>query len=130
MAKILIIEDFPSQAMIISEIVKGAGHKPAVCKDFSKGTAQTVLPLEPDVVLLDLVLLGPDGKPFADGFQICREIKRASKNKIKVVIVSSKGDDESTEWALLQGADAFLQKPFMVQDLLDVVDTVLGLKAP
>ncbi len=73
-------------------------------------------------MLLDLVFLGVDGKPIADGFQICREIKRLSKNKIGVIIVSSKGDKDATEWALLQGADAFLQKPFAVDDLIAVLD--------
>jgi twitching motility two-component system response regulator PilH len=126
MARVLIVEDSATQAAIISEIMKGAGHEPVVCKDFSKGIAQTLKPLNPEIVLLDLILLGPNGKPIADGFQICREVKRVSKNKIGVVIVSSKGDTESAEWALLQGADAFLQKPFAVDDLLNVVQEVLA----
>lgn len=126
MARVLIVEDSASQAAIISEIVKGAGHQPTICRDFTKGIAQTLMPLNPDIVLLDLVLLGPGGKPIADGFQICREIKRVSKNKIGVVIVSSKGDQESAEWALLQGADAFLQKPFAVDDLVNVMNEVLS----
>jgi DNA-binding response OmpR family regulator len=92
----------------------------------SKGINQVIKPVNPDLVLLDLVLLGPDGKPMGDGFQICREIKRVSKNTVPVVVISSKGDEESAEWAILQGADAFLQKPFAVEDLLAVLAQVLG----
>jgi FixJ family two-component response regulator len=45
---------------------------------------------------------------------------------VPVVVISSKGDEESAEWAILQGADAFLQKPFAVEDLLAVLAQVLG----
>ena len=126
MAKVLIIEDSPAQAAIISEIVAKAGHTVSMMDDFSRGVAQVFKGLSPDVVLLDLILLGPNGKPIADGFQMCREIKRVSKGKTKVVIISSKGDEESAEWAVLQGADAFLQKPFAVDDLISVMNEVLA----
>ena len=126
MAKVLIVEDSPSQAALIADLVRGAGHDAVVVSDLSKGIAQIIKPINPDIALLDLILLGPDGKPMADGFQICREIKRISKNKIGVVVVTSKGDEDSSEWAVLQGADAFLQKPFKVEDLVAVMNDVLG----
>ena len=83
-------------------------------------------PANPDLVLLDLTLLGPDGKPVGDGFQICKEIKRLTKNSVAVVVVSAKEDDTSSEWAIMQGADAFLQKPFAVEDLLGVMREALA----
>jgi twitching motility two-component system response regulator PilH len=126
MAKVLIVEDSPAQAAIISEIVKEAGHDAIICKEFTKGVLPMLSPVQPDLVLLDLILLGPDGKPVGDGFQICREIKRLSKNTVAVVVVSAKEDDTSSEWALMQGADAFLQKPFAVEDLLEVMKEALG----
>ena len=127
MAKVLIVEDSKSQAAIIAEIVRNAGHTPTICPDLSAGVTQTLASTTPEIVLLDLVLLGPDGKPTADGFQICREIKRISQNRIKVVVVSAKGDEDSAEWALLQGADAFLQKPFAVDDLVRVMSQMLAI---
>jgi DNA-binding response OmpR family regulator len=126
MAKVLIVEDSKSQAAIIAEIVRNAGHTPTIYPDLSAGVTQTLASTNPEIVLLDLVLLGPDGKPTADGFQICREIKRSSQNRIKVVVVSAKGDEDSAEWALLQGADAFLQKPFAVDDLVRVMSQMLA----
>jgi len=126
MARVLIIEDSASQAQIMAEIVTNAGHQATLCNDLGKGIAQILKATDPQVVLLDLILLGPDGKPVADGFQMCREIKRISGKRIGVVVVSSKDDEASAEWAMLQGADAFLQKPFVVDDLLDVLGQVLG----
>jgi twitching motility two-component system response regulator PilH len=126
MAKVLIIEDSPSQAAIMAELVTQAGHNAHISPDLSKGVIQTVTPFDPDIVLLDLTLLGPDGKPIADGFQICKEIKRVSKNKIKVVVVSAREEEEAAEWAELQGADAFLHKPFAVEELVGIINQVLS----
>ncbi|MBX7136525.1 MAG: response regulator [Oligoflexia bacterium] len=125
MAKVLIVEDSQSQAMIISEIVKSAGHEPTVAPNLQKGIAPVLKSANPDVVLLDLILLGPDGKTIGDGFQFCKEIKKLSNNTVGVVIVSSRVDEESAQWAELQGADAMLQKPFVVEDLIEVMDEVL-----
>lgn len=125
MAKILIIEDSKSQAAIIAEIVQNAGHEPRVCSEVTSTVLQTARSFAPSLVLLDLVLLGPDGKPTADGFQLCREIKRALP-KVKVVVVSAQGDDDSSEWALMQGADGFLQKPFTMEDLVGMINEVLA----
>lgn len=127
MAKVLIVEDSLSQASIIAEIVKKAGHEPSVCKDFTKSLATTIYSMGPEIVLLDLILLGPDGKPVVDGFQVCKEVKKLSKNAIKIVVISSRDDDEASEWAKLQGADAFLRKPFAVDDLVAVMNSVLGM---
>lgn len=129
MAKVLIVEDSESQAAIISEIVKEAGHEAMLCPDLRRGISQTVMALHPDIVLLDLILVDAQGKPLQDGFQMCREIKRVSKNKIGVVVVSAKGDEESSQWAIMQGADAFLQKPFVVDDLIAVMNKVLAKQA-
>lgn len=126
MAKVLIVEDSPAQAAIIAEIVKEVGHDAFICKEFTKGVLPMLQPTNPDLVLLDLTLLGPDGVPVGDGFQICKEIKRLSRNSIAVVVVSAKEDDASAEWAIMQGADAFLQKPFAVDDLLGVMKEALA----
>lgn len=123
-AKILIVEDSPSQAAIIAEIVRQVGHIPIVYTDLPTGITQILNKEHPDLVLLDLRLLGADGKPIADGFQICREIKRSPKSP-PVVVVSAEGDDEACEWAILQGADAFLQKPFVAQDLTQIISQLL-----
>lgn len=125
MSRVLIIEDSPSQAEIISEIVREAGHEPFVCREFAKGVMPMLAQVNPQLVLLDLILLGSDGKQIGDGFAMCREIKRLTKNQVAVVVVSAQGDDTSAEWALMQGADAFLQKPFIVEDLLSVMKEAL-----
>ena len=124
-SKILIVEDSPSQAAIIATVVKQAGHLAAVYSQLPMGITQIITMEKPDLVLLDLRLLDEDGKPMADGFQLCREIKRGSPG-IPVIVVSAEGDEDACEWAVLQGADAYLQKPFAVEDLTALMNQILG----
>lgn len=126
-AKVLIVEDSPSQAAIIATVVKQAGHQASVYSHLPMGITNVLKVEQPDLVLLDLRLLDSDGNAVGDGFQICREIKR-SPLKVPVVVVSAEGDSDACEWAVLQGADAYLQKPFAVDDLTSIIEQVLQQK--
>ncbi len=125
MARVLIVEDSKSQAAVMAEIVRNAGHEPTIAAESAAVVMNAVNANQPALVLLDLILLGPNGQPAADGFQLCGEIKRKNPN-IRVLIVSAKGDEDSTEWAMAQGADGFLQKPFTVEDLIAVIGQVMS----
>jgi DNA-binding response OmpR family regulator len=124
MAKILIVEDSPAQAALIAELIAEAGHQPHKCTDASVPVQQLVATFEPDIVLLDLILNTPAGSPRADGFQLCREIKRHSP-AISVVIVSAQDDEDAAEWAELQGADGYLRKPFAYEELLQTITALV-----
>ena len=121
--RILIIEDSPTQSEVLASIVTSLGCQPIVHNSLSKGVVQILTEDTPDVVLLDLRLLDDDGNSIADGFQICREIKK-SQPATPVIIVSSEDIGQAGEWARLQGADAFLQKPFVPGDLQKLLITV------
>jgi len=124
-SKVLIVEDSLSQSAILADIVRQAGHKPVVYNSLPTGITQILLKEQPNLVLLDLKLADADGVQIADGFQLCREIKK-SPLKPPVIVITAEDDDEAAEWALLQGADAFLQKPFNLTDLTSILDDILG----
>jgi DNA-binding response OmpR family regulator len=121
MSKVVIVEDSPSQAAIIAQLVKGLGFEVATFTEVSKSLVPSIVALNPQFLLLDLNLLGADGKPLADGFQVCKEIKRL-KATIKVIIITSNDDEASVEWATLQGADGYVKKPFSAVDLKAAID--------
>lgn len=124
MTRVLIVEDSPSQSAVIADIVRQAGHTPIVYNTLPTGISQILLKEQPNLVLLDLRLADSEGNQIADGFQLCREIKK-SPLQPPVVVITAEGDDEACEWALLQGADAFLQKPFATEDLTNVMREIL-----
>ena len=74
----------------------------------------------PDVVLLDYAMPGMTGE------SICRVIKsRPELAKIRVIIVTAKGEKEIEERCRRAGCDAFLRKPLSFKELVEVVSRML-----
>jgi DNA-binding NarL/FixJ family response regulator len=73
--------------------------------------------LYPDVVVLDLHL------PDASAVQACREI-RSRNPRIRILLLTSYGDDEALLGAILGGAAGYLRKEVRSQDIVDAVRKV------
>lgn len=68
----------------------------------------------PNVILLDILLSGKDGRT------ICRQLKSQADTKhIPIIMISARPD--ARESASAVGADAFLAKPWDIDDLIAVV---------
>jgi len=120
--KILIIEDSPVQRAVIVNVIKELGYEPIVLERFDDPIHNILDAHSVSMVLLDLILLNEDGSVMVDAFQLCTEIKEQDEN-IKVIVVSAEGDEVAKEFALLNGADGFMQKPFRVQELQECLRT-------
>jgi DNA-binding response OmpR family regulator len=75
-----------------------------------------------DVVLLDVML------PGADGFEICRRIRR--KHDVPIVMLTARGDDTDRIVGLELGADDYVPKPFNPRELLARVRAVMRRARP
>ena len=119
MAKILIVDDSPTDVEMFSEALLQEGHSILVAADGI--TAEEMVQNEsPDLLILDIIM------PRKDGFQVCRDLKsNPSTNHIPIAIVSSKGEEVDIFWGKKQGADAYLVKPFEMDELLSVVNNLL-----
>lgn len=76
----------------------------------------------PDIVILDL------GLPDKDGLDILPEIKQQSDaegNAPKVIILSVRKEKETKDKAFELGADQYVTKPFLVEDLVEVISHTL-----
>lgn len=119
--QILSIEDDPEMRGLIQLIFERHGHRVVGAKrgDFGLEFIET---LNPDVILLDLML------PDIDGWEVYRQLKSDEDlAEIPVIIVSAR-DLENDEKAghHLVGNDRFVQKPFGIDQLLDTVNEVLA----
>ena len=119
MAKILIVEDSPSQSLAITRALEKAGHATLVAADGDAGVAQALAEL-PDLILMDVIM------PNLNGFQATRKLAHDPATKhIPIVILSTKNMDTDKMWGLRQGAKAYLTKPFKDGELVDTVNGLL-----
>lgn len=120
MARVMIVDDSPTDVQNLKNILQRAGH--TVVEATSGQDALERVKLEkPEVVIMDVVM------PGVNGFQATRSLsKDASTAHIPVIVVSSKNQETDRVWALRQGAREYLVKPVKETDLLAKIKTVLG----
>lgn len=124
MARILIVDDSPSQLMGIRRIVEKLGHEALTAEDGAAGVELAKKEL-PDLILMDVVM------PNLNGFQATRSISREPTTKhIPVILVTTKDQDTDRMWGMRQGARAYLTKPFSEEELSEVIAANLGAGAP
>jgi twitching motility two-component system response regulator PilH len=120
MARILIVDDSPSQLMGIRRIVEKLGHEALTAEDGAAGVEAAKREL-PDLILMDVVM------PNLNGFQATRSITREPTTKhIPVVLVTTKDQDTDRVWGMRQGAKAYLTKPFSESELADTISSTIG----
>ncbi|MFT3755979.1 MAG: twitching motility response regulator PilH [Pseudoxanthomonas sp.] len=119
MARILIVDDSPSQLLGIQRIVEKLGHESITAEDGAQGVEAAKREL-PDMVLMDVVM------PNLNGFQATRSLNREATTKhIPVVLVTTKDQDTDRMWGMRQGAKAYLTKPFSEDELAELIERML-----
>jgi len=113
---ILIVEDEPSIAEVVSLYLKRAGYQVLVAAD-----GQTALEaLEkrlPELVILDIML------PGVDGFAITRWLR--DRSDVPIIMLTSRGEESDRIAGLEMGADDYVVKPFSPQELVSRIRAVL-----
>lgn len=124
MARILIVDDSPSQQLGIKRIVEKLGHQTLTAEDGAAGVEVAKAEL-PDLVLMDVVM------PNLNGFQATRTLAREATTKhIPVILVTTKDQDTDRMWGMRQGAKAYITKPFSEDELSEVLERVFSSKEP
>lgn len=124
MARILIVDDSPSQLLGIQRIVEKLGHEILTATDGAAGVEAARAQL-PDLVLMDEVM------PNLNGFQATRTLARDATTKhIPVILVTTKDQDTDRMWGMRQGAKAYITKPFSEDELSEVLERVFSNQEP
>jgi len=75
----------------------------------------------PDLILMDLIM------PKMDGYAACSQIKADEATKgIPVVILTAIGNELNKKFATEMGAEGYINKPFNIQELMDVITPLLA----
>jgi len=76
--------------------------------------------LQPDLILLDLML------PGVDGLEVCRRIRQDEKNhRVPIIMLTAKSEDTDVVAGLEVGADDYVTKPFSPRILIARIRAVL-----
>src|SRR5262245_10274191 len=108
--RILIFENEPKIACLLSQALSEDGHQVVVAHDGLEGLELCRVP-QFDLVLLDLML------PGKDGFEIAQTL-RAEGSRIPILMVTARDSTDDIVHGLNVGADDYLIKPFSLQVLL------------
>ena len=107
--RILVIEDDQSIAEIVGILLRAEGFEVSYCADGNQAL-QAFQVVNPDLVLLDLML------PGRDGIEICRAIRESSG--IPIVMLTARSDTSDVVTGLEAGADDYIVKPIKNEELL------------
>ena len=114
--KVLIVDDEPPMRKLMRMGLSTQGYEILEAPDGR--TALKLLDQNPDLIILDL------GLPDIEGHQLLGMI-RGRRERVPIVIVSSRGDESSKVLALDLGADDYITKPFGMDELLARMRTAL-----
>ena len=112
MARILIVDDSPTQLIGIQRIVEKLGHQTLTAEDGAAGVALAKAEL-PDLILMDVVM------PGQNGFQLTRTITRDPRwSAVPVILCTSKNQQTDKVWGMRQGARDYIVKPVNADELI------------
>ena len=121
MSTILIVDDNASARETIIAMLEGEHYQIELAKDGFQ-TLQILTRLQPDLILLDVMM------PGMDGFEVCRRIRATPKlAEVPIIILTALDDRASLLMGIEAGADDFLSKPVDRYELQARVRTIVRL---
>ena len=120
MAKVYVIDDSMSVCFAIERMLTAVGME-VISEQSGEAALDNLESIAPDLVLCDLVL------PDVEGFQICGFIKgHPTLSSTPIIVISGIVDEQTRAQAHRIGAVGVLKKPFGAEDLLAMIEKVLG----
>lgn len=116
---VVVVDDEPDICELVSLALSKAGFKVRTFED-GESLFKFLKSNLPDLVILDLML------PDADGFEICKYLKKDDKfSHIPVIMLTARTEEMDKILGLELGADDYVTKPFSPRELVARVKAVL-----
>ena len=109
MPRILIVEDEPSIALALEDDLKREGYDTVLATDGAEAEKRAIGESF-DLILLDVML------PVKDGFDVCRDIRRAGVTT-PIVMLTARAREAEKVMGLELGADDYVTKPYSAREL-------------
>ena len=114
--KILIADDDRNIVELLRLYIEKEGYSTIIAYD-GKHAVEAFKKENPDLVVLDVMM------PEMDGWQVCKEIRKASETPI--IMLTAKGETFDKVLGLELGADDYMVKPFETKELIARIKAVL-----
>jgi two-component system phosphate regulon response regulator PhoB len=122
--RVLIVEDEPAIAELISVNLRHSGFQPTWAMDSVTARCELDAVL-PDVILLDWML------PGESGLSLARKWRADPRTKgVPIIMLTARGDETDRVAGLDAGADDYITKPFSTKEMLARIRAVLRRRAP
>ena len=119
-AYVLVVDDEPHICTAVQRILEKGGHRATTTTD-GRAALQMIQEEPPDLVLLDLMMPGMDGR------EVCRRARELCP-QVRIVYFTARADasDPVRSKELREEVDGFLIKPATSRQILSKVSSVLG----
>lgn len=117
--RILLVDDETALLQMVGNLLKKEGYLHVDLADSCTRAAQFTAENDYQLVLLDVML--PDG----DGFTLFEQIKKIKGTRLPVIFLSARDEDQARLKGLGLGADDYITKPFLPEELLLRIQAVL-----
>jgi DNA-binding response OmpR family regulator len=122
-AQILVVDDDPAIRQLLTDILEMDGHEVRVAVD-GLAAVRVLEVLRPACVVLDVMM------PGLDGYGVLRTIREQEGDPVPVVMLTAAAEPDTAARAWSDGVDYFLAKPFGADQVLDLIDALLGDRVP
>ena len=122
MKSILIVEDDPLNAKLLTNLFEAHGYRTRLAKTGAEGV-DAFGEETPDLMLVDVQL------PRKNGFEVCFEVKRSTAGKQTPVLLMSAvytDEEHATRYSKELSADGYFMKPFDMNVLIARVHELIG----
>ena len=125
-ARILVVEDEAAIADVVDAYLRQAGYKVERAAN-GRDALQMWRTFDPDLIVLDLMIPGPNG------IEVAKTVR--AESDVAIAMLTAKVDEADRLEGLGVGADDYITKPFSPRELVLRVDAILrraqgGLRAP